>query len=62
MSSSNKYKVVNENNRYYVVEKKTNLYMKEFFAKNKAKEFADKLNEGRGFNGFTPAFIVKKVA
>ena len=65
MSKSNNlnhYKIVNDNNRYLVVEIKTGIPIREFFSKRKAMEYATFLDNGAGFHGFTPSFIVRKVA
>ena len=62
MKQSNRlYKVVNENNLFIVIEKKTNHRIKEFFSKNKATEYAQRLGLGAGFHGFTPQFMTRKV-
>ena len=56
------YLLEKENNVYNVFETGTSQVIKTFEYKqfNKAKELTRNLNSGFGFNGFTPAFFLKR--
>jgi len=55
------YRVV-EGNTYTVVETATEQIIKKFDTLKEAKSFMRYLNLGGGFDGWTPQFMLKKVA
>ena len=60
------YKVYHEFDQYdclvwYVYETATEQIVAEFLFEEDAEEFSNRLEKGCGFNGFTPAFIIRKV-
>lgn len=57
---SNKYKVVWQDNVYNVLEEETNQVIKQFLRKVDALKVSMFLNNGGGFDGWTPSFILKK--
>lgn len=54
------YEVVNESGLFNVIEKSTEQVIKNFVFANEARAFAKKLNNGLGFDGWTPEFFLKK--
>lgn len=55
------YQVVNDAGLFHVVEVETEQVIKDFVFLNEARAFAKKLNNGLGFDGWTPNFFLKKV-
>lgn len=57
----NKYKILKEKNMYKVVEISTDETIKLCDTYNKANKMKTFLQNGGGFDGFTPNFMVKKI-
>ena len=55
------YQIVKVNNNFNVVETLTGLTIESFDVFNLARKYLSFLNKGGAFNGFTPAFILRKV-
>lgn len=45
---------------YKIVEENTKLVIKESLKKNEATYLLNRLNQGGGFNGYTPAFLLEQ--
>lgn len=50
----------NKNGKFDIIEKPTEQIIMSFDTKEKAKERTTELNKGRGFDGFTPSFFLRK--
>ena len=55
------YKIVNENHKFAVREVKTDQNLEVFKTKDDARKFMRHLNLGGSFDGWTPAFVARKV-
>ena len=54
-----KYRIIESDGRYLVKEIDTDQIIRNFLHRPRAKELANFLNGGGGFNGWTPKFILK---
>jgi len=55
------YYVTKTNGRWSVIENQTALVVDSFDEKSNALEYCDFLNEGGGFDGFTPTFMLHQI-
>lgn len=55
------YRVIKNFDQYKVIENKTNHTMKTFTKSHEAYKMCNQLNSGKGFDGWTPEFIIKKI-
>ena len=55
------YSYIEIENEVAIRENTTNQLINTVLTKEKAKEICSKLNNGSGFNGYTPSFITKKL-
>ncbi len=56
------YKVTKIDSQYIVIENQTKHHIKQFDKSYEAHRFCKKLNEGNGFQGWTPDFFLKNIS
>lgn len=54
------YRVVQEKHKWAVVENRTDLTIEYLMTREAARKFARRLNNGKGFDGWTPTFVATK--
>lgn len=59
---TNNYKVISSGTKFSVKEIKTEQIIASFKTHKEAKQLVNQFNGGKGFNGWTPSFVTKKVA
>lgn len=55
------YYVLKNKSEFQVIESETHLVIDSFDQHHEAKHFQEILNEGKGFQGFTPTFMTQKI-